>query len=425
MSKLSISILGVAASLTMISGALAPATAMAWGDSQPGGRPSYTIDDIDDGALGDNITFNSISDGAIGEEKYFVGARLSGTSDKWDAGEFKIEDGKKYTVRLYVHNNSPKGEDAVATGVKATFSIPTTAAKSHTIVGYIDSDNATPDRYWDEVTMTADKPFYLEYVKGSAVYKNNIGSFALSDELFSTGATLGYEKMDGNIPGCFKYDGTVYIDVIPHYSVASYHKQSVRIKGSADKTWYDVIDAKVGQEVEYRLLYTNLSNIDAENVIIQDALPKNIKYVANSTVLYNSKYQTGAKLKDETLTTLGINIGTYAPKANAEIYFTGIVVDENLSDCGGIDSLVNKSRSISNGEELEDNTVVNVQKTLECPEKPEEPEEPKKTCETNPEMEGCKKIPETGAGDITAAALGAGAMVTALGYYIASRKKLM
>ena len=65
MSKLSKSILGIAASLTMISGTLAPATTMAWGDSQPNGRPSYTIEQINAGEIGDTITFNSISNGKI------------------------------------------------------------------------------------------------------------------------------------------------------------------------------------------------------------------------------------------------------------------------------------------------------------------------------------------------------------------------
>ncbi len=40
-----------------------------WGDSD-NGRPSYTIDQINTGVLGDVITFNSISDGKIGDEKF-------------------------------------------------------------------------------------------------------------------------------------------------------------------------------------------------------------------------------------------------------------------------------------------------------------------------------------------------------------------
>ena len=66
-------------------------TAWAWGDNG-GGRPSYTKEEINKGAIGateisdgenykesDNypgiIVFNSISDSAIGNEKNFVGTR--------------------------------------------------------------------------------------------------------------------------------------------------------------------------------------------------------------------------------------------------------------------------------------------------------------------------------------------------------------
>lgn len=420
MSKLSKSILGIAASLTMISGTLAPATTMAWGDSQPNGRPSYTIEQINAGELGDTITFNSISNGKIGNEKNFVGARIAGGEGTWNADSINVEDGKTYTIRLYVHNNSPKGEKAVAEDVKTTFSLPTTVAKSQTIIGYIDSSNATPDRYWDEVTLNADESFYIEYVEDSARFENDkLGSVKLSNDVIISGTKIGYEALDGNIPGCYEYDGVVLIDVVVHYAATTKLKQTVRIKDSGDKTWYDVVDAKVGQEVEYKIEFTNLSDVTVKDVMIRDVLPTNVEYIAGTTDLYNASYPEGVRLGD-TLTTTGVNIGNYLAKDMAEVYFFGKVVDKTLSDCGAVDSLVNWASSTVNGEVKKDNTVVRVQKAVECPTPDPEPD-PEPTPEPTPEP----KLPDTGAGDITAAALGAGAMVTALGYYIASRKKLM
>ena len=72
------------------------------------------------------------------------------------------------------------------------------------------------------------------------------------------------------------------------------------------------------------------------------------------------------------------------------------------------------------------------------PELPEckkpEPEPEKKDCTTNPEMAECQKkedkkvtpseMPTTGATEIVMGALGVGSVVTAGGYYIASRKTL-
>ena len=106
---------GAVAAVALTAGAAALVTA--WGDNG-GGRPSYTLEEINNGALGDTITLNSISDNPnIGDEKNFVGARLlSDTSRVWNANSIEAVDGETYVIRAYVHNNSPKEYDAVARG---------------------------------------------------------------------------------------------------------------------------------------------------------------------------------------------------------------------------------------------------------------------------------------------------------------------
>ena len=69
-----------------------PITAFAWGDDSEDGRASYTIEEINNGAIGatsisdgedyknspnypGQIIFNTISDSVIGDEKNFVGVR--------------------------------------------------------------------------------------------------------------------------------------------------------------------------------------------------------------------------------------------------------------------------------------------------------------------------------------------------------------
>jgi hypothetical protein len=49
-----------------------------------------------------------------------------------------------------------------------------------------------------------------------------------------------------------------------------------------------------------------------------------------STVLYNSVYQEGVRLLDDTVTTSGINIGSYMINGNAYIRFICRVGNENL-----------------------------------------------------------------------------------------------
>ena len=170
----------------------------AWGDNSEDGRPSYTIDEINKGAIGatfesdgedyknsenypGQIIFNTISDSVIGNEKNYVGAREStvpggggATKDTiWNANEIEVEDGKTYIIRMYVHNNNPNGWDAVAEDTKVSFNIPTVSSCAIEVDGYINSSNASPSEYVDDVIFISDQAFHLEYIYGSALLENN------------------------------------------------------------------------------------------------------------------------------------------------------------------------------------------------------------------------------------------------------------
>ena len=401
MNKVYKTILSVAAAAIVGGATLVSANVLAWGDSA-GGRTVYTIEQINEGALGDTITFNSITNGKIGDERNFVGAKLSGTTSVKD-NEISVEDGKTYTVRLYVHNNSPFGVDKTAENVTVSFALPTAVDKTHTVVGYINSSNATPNRYWDEVKFVSDDNFYIEYVSGSAKYTNvKLGTVSLPDEIVAAGTKIGYEALDGKIPGCFAYDGEVTIDVKVHKVASSKLSKTVRIKGT--KEWKEAVDAKIGDEVEFQIEYKNLTSETVENVMIRDILPNNLEYVKDSTYLYNANHQSGVQIVENTVTTTGINIGSYTTKGNAYVRFTAKVVNKNLA-CGG-NQLVNWANVTVKAEVAgKDDASVMVNRV----------------CEDVPEPE--PELPVTGATDIVAGALGAGSIVTLLGYAIASRKK--
>lgn len=405
MNKVYKTILSVAAAAIVGGATLVPANVLAWGDSA-GGRTVYTIEQINEGALGDTITFNSITNGKIGDERNFVGAKLSGTTSVKD-NEISVEDGKTYTVRLYVHNNSPLGVDKTAENVTVNFALPTTVGKSHTVVGYINASNAMPNRYWDEVKFVSDDNFYLEYVDGSARYTNTkLGTVALPNEVITSGAKIGYEGLDGKIPGCFAYDGEVTIEVTVHKAASAKLSKTVRLKGT--KEWKESVDAKIGDEVEYQIEYKNLTSETVSNVMIRDILPKNMEYVKDSTYLYNANYQSGVQVVENTVTTTGINIGSYTMNGNAYVRFTAKVINKTLA-CGD-NQLVNWANVTVNSEVAgKDDASVMVNRVCETPEP--EPEDPE------------PELPVTGATDIVAGALGAGSIVTMLGYAIASRKK--
>ena len=430
MNKLLKTAFSVSAAVVIATASLTPIMVNAWGDSS-NGRPSYTLEQINKDALGDKITFNSISNGKIGDEKNFVAAKVVGANvETWNADTINVKDGETYTIRLFVHNNSPKGMDKIAKDVKATFSVPTTVSNSQTIIGYIDSSNATPTRYWDEVTLKSSENFYLEYVDGSAKYNNNKGTFKLSNDVIISGAKLGYTSMNGEIPGCYEYSGVVTIDVKVHSSVAAKVSKTVRIKGDADKTWKESVKAKVGDEVEFQIECVNLLSETVKDVAIRDVLPTNIEYVKGSTYLYNASHQNGVLLEGDHLTENGIVIGNYGPKGNAYVRFTGKVVDKTMA-CGS-NQLVNwasatvSGSSIKNAVYKDDASVMVIKDDESCREKVTPTPEPEPTPEPTPEPEPTPTvIVKTGPETIVTGAIGAGAVVTTLGYYISSRKKLM
>lgn len=411
MNKFAKSILSVSAAAIVATATLIPAGLVnAYGDNTgtQEGRPVYSLDDINAGKLGDKITFNSITkDGKIGDERNFVGARLtSGNATTYNANEINVEDGQTYTIRLYVHNNSPKGMDAIAKGVGVSFSLPTTVASEQTIIGYLDADApVTPTRYFDEVTLKSSDDFYIEYVQGSAQYRNENGTFKLADTVINGKTLIGYTSMNGEIPGCFKYDGEATIQVKVHKSVNAKVAKTVRIKNSGTK-FGESVEAKVGDEVEFQIEYVNLLSDEVKDVMIRDVLPNNLEYVENSTYLYNSNHKEGILLPENTLTTTGLNIGSYKAKGNAYIRFTAKVVDNSMA-CGS-NQLVNWAASTVLGKVVKDDASVMVAKT----------------CNDTPVVPNTNKIVATGASDtVLISALGAGGLVSVVSYAIVSRRK--
>lgn len=403
-----------AVAAAMASVVASPALVSAWGDNG-GGRASYTVNQINSGVLGNRIVFNSISNSTIGDEKNFVGARENtgvnaGAANVWNGNDITVEDGKEYIVRLYVHNNSPKGTSAISRNTRVAFNLPTTSAKQVQVNGYIFSDNATPSEYWDYVNFNANQAFHLEYVYGSALLENNgigaNGGYKLGDEIVTkaaseNGVQIGYDKIDGNIPGCYEYASYVSIRVKAVFDTDYIVEQKVRKVGTSNWS-YTLEDAKVGDKVEYQIQYKNTSatNQTQTDVMIKDILPQNMKYVAGSTKLYNGNHPNGATVNQDTLVTTGINIGSYEKDANAYIRFTAEVIDKNLA-CGS-NTLVNWAQAGVGQKTIQDYTSVVLNKVCD----------------------NTEELPKTGPEALAGGVIAAGSVVTAAGYYIVSRRSL-
>ncbi len=364
-------------------------------------RPTYSLQEMYEGALGDKITFNSIvlqdSDyewyksthdgksipqGTLRNETSFVGARVAGTNqgaaNVWEGNEITVTDGDIIYVRLFVHNANPGGLNAVAEDTKVRFYIPYDISNTITVNGRLTSSNAVPSEYVDDVTFKSPsgEAFHLQYIYGSALLENGGGASGegtiLSDSITNQGnmtenadnewTLIGYDSLDGRIPGGYKYVNyiTIMVRVVFDYDYTVETK--VRLVGDEDGEWKDTIEAKLGDKVEFQIEYKNTSDKTQMDVSMQDILPSNLNYISGSAKLYNANYPSGVPFTHDNLVNQGVNINGYTAGSNAIIYFQVEVVDDNLA-CGS-NTMVNWGRAGVGTKTIQDYARVVVKKDM-------------------------------------------------------------
>ena len=469
--------LAVSAGAVAVAGAAiaVPYAVGAWGDSTymetgvaGSHRTLYKQADIDSGVLDNGVvTFNSITDASIGSELNFTSAQEANAEGfavdpqgTWKGNDITVEDGKEYVVRLYVHNNSPLGTAGMSTCTKVAISgigqSKTNASGKQEVEvnGFIYSDNATPKEYWDYVRFNSNTSFHLDYVFGSAMIWNrgaagttdpissadmptasqerlanqDITGKPLSDDIVlkshsNHGTLIGFDALDGNVPGCYGYSSYITIRVKAVFDTPYTVEKKVRKLG--EKEWQEMVDAEIGDQVEFQIEYNNTSTETQTNVMIRDVLPGNLKYVPGTTKLYNSNYPNWATLSpDGDIVTRGVNIGSYLGSpdgqngGNAYIRFTAEVVDTDLA-CGE-NYIYNWGRASYGGTVTEDRAMVRTNKVCTPdPVTPETPETPDVPTTDTP-----KSLPNTGPMAVAGGVIATGSIVTAAGYFLASRKQL-
>ena len=354
---------------SILAAVIAPVAVMAWGPA----RPSFTIE-----KPADYITFNSITNNPVigGDEKDFVGIREVGSNAKW-TNNMKVQNGKEYYVRMYVHNNAASNLNLVAENVVAKLNVPTTTAKNVTVQGQISASNAKPNTVWDEATFSSDNGFNLAYIAGSALFENNgMGTTKLPDSIVNnTGAKLGYDKLDGKIPGCFQYAGYVTVKVKAQVSQPQEKTnidlaKTVRNKTNGEKSWVETANAKSGDTVQFQIHAKNTGSAGIQNLVIRDILPKGLNYVAGSTKLYNTSNPKGLKVSDNVTQNSGINIGSYQPNGDAYVRFDATVSAENSLPVCGENTLTNIAQASDQKIVKNDTASVKVTKKCETPKNP-------------------------------------------------------
>jgi uncharacterized repeat protein (TIGR01451 family)/LPXTG-motif cell wall-anchored protein len=338
---------------------IVPATLFAWGPD----RPTYTIEHP-----ADHVTFNSITNNpAHGDERNFVQVKPSDAPNSAYAESVNLEAGKEYTVYIYYHNNAASNLNASGKGIAQNAyvraALPAVVNGSANVVGHVGASNAKPQTdFWDEATFKSSSFMALRYVDGSATIHNfgQTNGKQLPDSIINSGTPLGFNALDGKLPGCNEYAGYVTLKVKadqPNFTV----NKTVRLSGT--KEWKESVQAQPGASVDYQIEYKNTGTTKQNDVVIRDVLPAGMTYVNGSTMYANATHPSGTPASDN-VTKNGINIGNYLPGANAFVKFTAKVpAKEQLPKCG--DNLFhNVARAETNNGSKEDSADVTVPK--EC-----------------------------------------------------------
>lgn len=340
-----------------------PAALYAWGPT----RPTFTIE-----KPASYVTFNSITDNpVVGDERNFVAVKDA--SNKQDGGwkdTITAEPGKEYLVRVYVHNDAAANLNLIAKNTRVMAALGTNTGKKVGLTGYVSADNAKPQRVYDDVNFTSGDNFNLAYVPGSAMLYNNVTGQqgrAVSDAIVDgSGAPIGYEANNGEIPGCFQYASYVTFKVKPQFAekVNFTTEKSVRKKG--DSQWQNSLEARAGDTIEYRILFQNTSGVQLDNVMLDDKLPRDVTYVDGSTRLHLGSDPAKARTMPDSITSKGLNIGSYGKNGLAAVIFDAKIAEKSELECGK-NILKNVITTSTDYGDKSDDATVTVQKDCEEP----------------------------------------------------------
>jgi len=351
------------AALAILAAVIAlPATIHAWG---PSDRATYTFANP-----ADHVTFNSITDNpSVGDERNFVRIKEDTTTSTYQDST-NLEPGKVYQVMVYYHNNAATSLNAsgvgVAKGVTLKMEMPgvVKSGVNAAFTGSISATNATPGTVWDEAygKNATSSDVALRYVADSAVVTSNgaVNGAKLPDSLFTTGTSLGYDSLNGVLPGCNQFAGYVTFKVRvdqPNFTVQ-------KLESVDGKNWVKSVDAAAGSTIQYQVVYQNTGTTQLDNVVLRDILPTGVSYVAGSSFIANSV--TGGKFQAtvDGIAANGYNAGSYQPQGNVYLKFSAKLPSADALVCG-VNTLNNIARATTSAGYKEDNATVTITKQCE------------------------------------------------------------
>ena len=413
-----------------------PTIAFAYGPERP---QTYTYENP-----APRVTFNSITNNPqVGDERNFVRIKEDVTGATY-GDNVTLTPGKVYSMSVYYHNNAASNLNASGAGIaqnaKLRMELPGVVKPGVNAVlsGNISASNAIPTTVWDEAygKNETNGDIALRYIENSATFTSNgaVNGQKLPDTLFTTGANLGYDSQNGQLPGCNEYAGFVTFKFRvdqPNFTL----KKEVSTDG---KTWVETTATQPGSTIQYRITYQNTGTTQQDNVTLRDILPANVSYVPGSSLIANATTGGLYKATLDGITTNGYNAGSYQPRGNFYFKFSAKVADQAALACG-VNTLKNTARVTTSAGYKEDDATVTVNKTCE-PGKISVCELASKKVITidesafdaskhSKDLSVCKnlppELPKTGVSENIVAILGLGALIASIAYYVASRRALV
>lgn len=209
-------------------------------------------------------------------------------------------------------------------------------------------------------------PACLEYIPGSTKLRGNaypegivnegidIGSYApgvsalisfrakVSNTKLTPGTNTLVNKVSVDEKASMQEYAAITIKYEPEYTL----EVSVRFAEVNGKNWANTLEARIDDELEYQIVYHNISNVSQNNVVIRNVLPTNLEYIPGSIKVYNGSHPDSVPITDdiEDILNSGIRIGSYAPRANSIVRFRARVINRDLIE--GSNILTNQAYGI-------------------------------------------------------------------------------
>ncbi len=389
-------LIAVAAAVVII-----PSVAFAWGPN----RTTFTQENP-----ANYVTFNSITNNPKwGDERNFMRIRDVANGETF-RDTANLQAGKKYEVIVLYHNNAKTSLNASGAGIAqnafARTEIPALVRSGNAdtkAMSYVGASNANPTSVYDHISFSnqTTSDIALRYLPGTAKITSNgaVNGQTISEDIFGTNGTkIGYDALNGSLPGCDQYSGYITYQLVADSPSFTFAKD-VRIAGA--KEWKDSITAPKGAKIEYRLSYKNTGTTEQKNVVMKDVLPKGLNYINGQTDVINSSNPSGKRVGDG-INGDGVNVGSYATGSNVFLYLFATV------DAAPCTVLTNTASVETANGNRQDTAKVTVEGNCVTP-----------VAATTP-----SSLPTTGPAEVIAGLIGIAAITIGVVYYFKSRREL-